>query len=53
MFTLKLDTKSGDGKVETRFLQTDPVNLVHMTEVLEAALAELKDPKVKKIQKYL
>jgi hypothetical protein len=26
---------------------------VHMTEVLEAALAELKDPKVKKIQKFL
>jgi len=26
---------------------------VHMTEVLEGALAELKDPKVKKIQKFL
>ncbi len=26
---------------------------VHMTEVLEAALAELKDPRVKKIQKFL
>ncbi|XP_033118094.1 COMM domain-containing protein 2-like [Anneissia japonica] len=38
---LKLHTKDYDEE-ETTILQTDPVNLVHMTEVLEDALAQVK-----------
>ena len=53
ILTLNLETKTPDGRSEKHLLQTDPANLVHMTQVLEAALAELKDPKVKKIQKFL
>jgi hypothetical protein len=54
IFTLKLDTKTGStGSHESHLLQTDPANLIHMTEVLEKALAELKSNKVKKIQKFL
>ena len=54
IFTLKLDTKTGKtGFEESHLLQTDPVNLLHMTKVLDKALAELKSNKVKKIQKFL
>jgi hypothetical protein len=53
MFTLKLETKSKAGKLDSHFFQTDPVNLIHITNVLENALAELKSKEVKKIQKFL
>ena len=53
LFTLKLETKSKTGKLDWHILQTDPVNLIHITEVLEKALAELKSKEVKKIQKFL
>ena len=53
LFTLKLETKSKTGNLESHFLQTDPVNLIHITDVLEKALSELKSKEVKKIQKFL
>ena len=45
---LRLGINSGND-VETHLLQTDPVNLVHMTHVLEEALAELKSGHCRRI----
>ncbi|XP_041349008.1 COMM domain-containing protein 2-like [Gigantopelta aegis] len=44
----KLHTKDG-GNLETQVLQTDPVNLVHMTKVLDDALQEMKSAYCRRI----
>ena len=35
------------------FLQTDPRNLIHLTDELEKALNESKNTHTRKVQKYL
>ncbi|XP_076802324.1 COMM domain-containing protein 2-like [Clavelina lepadiformis] len=45
---MKLHTSDGNSK-ETKVLQTDPVNLSHMTRVLEEALDELNTNHVRRI----
>ncbi|XP_064638440.1 COMM domain-containing protein 2-like [Lineus longissimus] len=45
---LKLLTQDGDTE-ESTVLQTDPVNLIHMTNVLENALQELKSAHCRRI----
>ena len=46
--TFKLHTKDC-GKTSTQVLQTDPVNLVHLTKVLDEALQEMKSPYCRRI----
>lgn len=51
---LKTENNSGEGEcVEHVFLQTDPTNLVHMTEELEKALNESRSRHSRKIQRAL
>jgi hypothetical protein len=45
---LKLATKSGDG-MDTVLLQTDPVNLLHLTNTLDEALKEMKTAHCRRI----
>ena len=45
---LKLHTDDS-GTKETQLLQTDPVNLVHLTQSLEGALAEIKSQHCRRI----
>lgn len=45
---LKFHIKDGE-KQECKVLQTDPVNLIHTTQVLEEALGELKTKHVRRI----
>lgn len=49
---LKLQTKDGEEK-KTTLLQTDPVNLVHMTRVLEEALQEMKSGYFRRIARNI
>lgn len=46
--TMKLHTKDC-GKTSTKVLQTDPVNLFHLTKVLDEALQEMKSPYCRRI----
>jgi hypothetical protein len=50
--TLKLETKDGE-QTEMHVLQTDPVNLVHLTQVLDAALQEMKSPYCRRIARNI
>nr|XP_002126073.1 COMM domain-containing protein 2 [Ciona intestinalis] len=45
---LKLHTKNGDHN-DSKLLQTDPVNLINMTRVLEEALNEMKTKHVRRV----
>ncbi|KAK3602124.1 hypothetical protein CHS0354_003157 [Potamilus streckersoni] len=45
---LKLHTKE-NSKMSTQVLQTDPINLLHLTKVLEQALQEMKSPYCRRI----
>lgn len=45
---MKLNTKSGD-QTQTDVLQTDPVNLFHLTSVLENAMQEMKTAHCRRI----
>ncbi|XP_078495976.1 COMM domain-containing protein 2 [Ciona intestinalis] len=45
---LKLHTKNGDHN-DAKLLQTDPVNLINMTRVLEEALNEMKTKHVRRV----
>ena len=49
---MKFDIKDGQ-KITSKLLETDPVNLVHMTEVLEKALAEMKTAHVRRITRNI
>ncbi len=49
---LRLNLKDGDTS-EKRVIQTDPVNLVHMTEVLEKALAEMKTAHCRRVTRNI
>ncbi|XP_076454262.1 COMM domain-containing protein 2-like [Babylonia areolata] len=49
---LKLQTKDGE-ETDTQLLQTDPVNLVHLTQVLDAALQEMKSPYCRRIARNI
>uniref|UniRef100_A0A0B7BU10 COMM domain-containing protein n=1 Tax=Arion vulgaris TaxID=1028688 RepID=A0A0B7BU10_9EUPU len=42
-----------EGKTESKLLQTDPVNLVHMTRVLEEALQEIKSGYCRRIARNI
>ncbi|KAH3807969.1 COMM domain-containing protein 2-like [Dreissena polymorpha] len=46
--TMKLQTKDGEDMM-SHVLQTDPVNLVHLTKVLDEALQEIKSPYCRRI----
>ncbi|XP_060568246.1 COMM domain-containing protein 2-like [Ruditapes philippinarum] len=46
--TMKLHTQDC-GKTSAQVLQTDPVNLLHLTKVLEEALQEMKSPYCRRI----
>ena len=50
---LNLDSKSGksDEKNKNVLLQTDPVNLCHMVDVLENALKEARSQQFRKLQR--
>eukprot|EP00794_Sanderia_malayensis_P012284 gene12284-13549_t len=52
VITLKLDLKDGNDDIH-RVIQTDPVNLVHMTEELEKALAEMKTSHCRRITRNI
>ncbi|ELT97761.1 hypothetical protein CAPTEDRAFT_180041 [Capitella teleta] len=52
IITLKLKTKNGD-EIQSQVLQTDPVNLLHLTSTLEDALNELKTPHCRRILRNL
>lgn len=52
LILLKFDIKEGK-RVESKLLETDPVNLVHMTEVLEKALAEMKTVHVRRVTRNI
>ena len=41
------------GVLDTQLLQTDPVNLVHLTKSLEGALAELKSQHCRRIMRSI
>ncbi|XP_060075814.1 COMM domain-containing protein 2-like [Ylistrum balloti] len=41
------------GERETKVLQTDPVNLVHLTKVLDEALQEMKSPYCRRIARNI
>ena len=49
---MKFDIKDG-GRMISRLLETDPINLVHMTEVLEKALAEMKTSHARRITRNI
>ncbi|CAL1533168.1 unnamed protein product [Lymnaea stagnalis] len=49
---MKLQTMDGDKK-EMKMLQTDPVNLVHITRVLEEALQEMKSGYCRRITRNI
>lgn len=49
---LKLHMKDGEVR-DTHLLQTDPVNLVHLTQVLDAALQEMKSPYCRRIARNI
>lgn len=49
---LKFDIKD-DKKMTSTLLETDPVNLVHMTEVLEKALAEMKTAHARRVTRNI
>ncbi|KAK6196403.1 hypothetical protein SNE40_001635 [Patella caerulea] len=48
LILFKLHTESY-GEQESHILQTDPVNLVHLTKVLDEALQEMKSPYCRRI----
>ncbi len=48
LVTLRLHTADGQDK-QCHVLQTDPVNLLHLTESMEAALQELKTAHCRRI----
>ena len=45
---MKLETEDS-GDVSRTVLQTDPVNLLHLTKVLDEALQEMKSPYCRRI----
>ena len=49
----KLFTQNNMGEIETKVLKTDPVNLQHMTLVLDEALRELKSSHCRRIAKNI
>ena len=49
---LKFTIKDGEKK-EVKLLQTDPVNLIHLTEVLEQALAEMKTAHARRVTRNI
>lgn len=49
---LKLQIED-EGKKESQMLQADPVNLVHMTHVLEEALQEIKSGYCRRIARNI
>ncbi|XP_077988238.1 COMM domain-containing protein 2-like [Glandiceps talaboti] len=48
LITMKLHTEDSEKK-DVHVLQTDPVNLVHLTQTLEGALAEMKSTHCRRI----
>ena len=50
---LKLHLDKGTGENDVNILQTDPVNLVHMTQVLEEALNEIKSAHCRRIARNI
>ncbi|XP_066926318.1 COMM domain-containing protein 2-like [Clytia hemisphaerica] len=50
---LKLHLNKGPGENDVTVLQTDPVNLVHMTQVLEEALNEIKTAHCRRIARNI
>jgi len=48
----RLHTKDGD-EAKSHLLQTDPSNLVHLTQSLESALAELKTQHCRRIMRNI
>lgn len=53
LVTMKLCLETRAGAKENVVLQTDPVNLVHMTEVLERALQEARSQHSRHIQRNI
>ncbi|XP_065063471.1 COMM domain-containing protein 2-like [Rhopilema esculentum] len=49
---LKFTIKDGEKK-DVKLLQTDPVNLIHLTEVLEQALAEMKTGHARRVTRNI
>lgn len=52
VFLMKLHTEA-HGKKKVKLLETDPVNLIHMTQTLEAALDELKSGHCRRIMRNI
>ena len=52
LILMKFDIKDG-GRMISKLLETDPINLVHMTEVLEKALAEMKTSHARRITRNI
>lgn len=52
LFLIKLHTET-NGQKEVKLLETDPVNLIHMTQNLEAALDELKSGHCRRIMRNI
>lgn len=49
---LKFQIRNGN-EMETKLLQTDPVNLVHLTKSLEEALNEMKTSQYRRVVRHL
>ena len=52
LILLKFDIKDGE-KVTSKLLETDPVNLLHMTEVFEKALSEMKTAHARRVTRNI
>lgn len=52
LMLMKLELKR-EGKINPIILQTDPVNLVHMTEILDQALQEVKSQHSRRIMRNI
>lgn len=53
LIVFKLKLKNEDGTTRTKVFQTDPANLVHITETLEHALQTVKSQHVRKLAKLV
>lgn len=53
LIVLKFKLKGEDGRIKTAVFQTDPVNLVHMTQTLEDALLTVNSQHMRKVVKHV